>query len=206
MTVETELLNGKQQQSVLHVDRWIRNLCARYIRLATRRGWEPAVSDNRLQQIILRSAPAHIERTYRQQLLTIEPPLTMMKRLHHLEQEVRITSSKKVDEVFAAEEGEILIDKEMSAPPPYQQTTKKREPTKPCPACGDKHWKNECPYKTYRCRKCNRLGHLSKVCRAWVEKDTQGRVRTLVTTTPSRLETEVRKNATNPERLATAQD
>ena len=38
------------------------------------------------------------------------------------------------------------------------------KPKTNCSGCGQLHWKESCPYKSYECHNCKRKGHLSKMC------------------------------------------
>ena len=52
--------------------------------------------------------------------------------------------------------------------PPHNTGTKPKnktlQPDKPCSGCGGRHWKSNCKFKNASCHKCNKKGHLAKMC------------------------------------------
>ena len=41
-----------------------------------------------------------------------------------------------------------------------------RKPRSPCASCGELHFRNSCRHRNATCNNCNKLGHISKVCRS----------------------------------------
>ena len=63
-----------------------------------------------------------------------------------------------------------LPPKEKVQPPEYDT-----ERIAPCNGCGEAHYRKYCPYYHTTCRNCHRVGHIERVCKAWVEKTPEGR-------------------------------
>ena len=40
----------------------------------------------------------------------------------------------------------------------------KSKPDNPCSGCGGNHWKKDCSFKEAECWKCQKKGHIGKVC------------------------------------------
>jgi hypothetical protein len=51
----------------------------------------------------------------------------------------------------------------------HQEQRKKfsrSQPSKPCYFCGQLHFNSECPHRDKTCHKCNKIGHLGRVCKS----------------------------------------
>ena len=63
-----------------------------------------------------------------------------------------------------------------------KQANVKTKPKLPCTGCGQKHWRNDCPYKHVECYLCKKKGHLQKMC--FQAKKTNSQVNSLTMQTP----------------------
>ena len=81
-----------------------------------------------------------------------------------------------------------------------------RRPGK-CPGCGveGSHWYKFCPQRNMRCFTCQELGHVSNACPNQAVKDNKGRVRSLVKTTPSSTQVIQKHDATQRDKMLTAE-
>jgi len=69
-------------------------------------------------------------------------------------------------------------------------------PPSPCNGCGENHWRKDCNFRNSRCRNCDDLGHISKVCNARVERDRSHRVISKMKSTKNGNFISTRKDAT----------
>ena len=200
--VEEMLFHGKRQLSVLDAEHWVIANSARYLRLCRRRENDVSIANTRALTAATRSLPTVVE-----------------------DEVLRLGGAPNVDKMFslAYRVEEDIIRRHGSLPEPMghvlpvedagattgdtgHRRSGHRRPGK-CPGCGNEgaHWYKFCPQRNARCFRCQELGHISNVCPNQAVKDNKGRVRSLVKTTPSSTQVIQKHDATQRDRMLTAE-
>jgi hypothetical protein len=66
------------------------------------------------------------------------------------------------EEVTAPFSGSVKINEQVNIPTAISKNTK----LNPCFGCGELHWRSTCPHRSSKCRRCQKFGHLAKVCKS----------------------------------------
>lgn len=203
--VESQLFHGKRQPTTLDAECWLEDTVGRYCRLARRHGVGAAISNHRLVEATFASLPHAVETELRQKYTKFHTLDQLFREAREVEAEL-LRAHGKIPEPLGAfpvvdrsmEDGEIR---------PSDASKATERPRFRCGCCGSaNHPKKDCPKKHYRCHNCLEIGHLSNVCTATVEKDSQERVRTVFKSKPSRNEFVTKKDATQKDRVIGATD
>ena len=79
------------------------------------------------------------------------------------------------------------------APIAYPTTTTTTTKTLECYGCGGNHLRKDCRYRTSRCARCGKLGHINTVCKTFIIEDNVGNPRAQITSTNSKVQAEFQK-------------
>lgn len=202
--LEKEIFLGKRHGSVMEAEFWLREKLARYERLARRHSHDLGLSDTRLREVFLSSLPVQVEVEVRR-IRSLKAIKEQIKEAAAIEAEViRVNGTLSVP-MGVMTAMEIDDDNEKGGRLAKRQHVNGRSPNE-CISCGGKgHWRKDCMYKDYRCRECNEVGHISRVCRNHVTKDNKGRVTTLVRVKPGSTEAKLRSDRTQADKLTSAE-
>eukprot|EP01067_Filipodium_phascolosomae_P003064 Filipodium_phascolosomae@DN2542_c0_g1_i1.p1 len=133
--LEDELLFGKRQETASETHRWIRQQCAKYVRLCTRHDRPLSVSNSRLVETVLLSLPIEVEREVRR------------KGKCMTAQEVLDRSLEEVE------------------PDRLKQYLQDRADRIACSSCNEfGHLRSQCPHRQDECANCGRRGHIQQAC------------------------------------------
>eukprot|EP00921_Rhytidocystis_pertsovi_P024303 GHVQ01039090.1.p1 GENE.GHVQ01039090.1~~GHVQ01039090.1.p1 ORF type:complete len:303 (+),score=53.04 GHVQ01039090.1:113-1021(+) len=173
----------------------MKKFAARYLRLCVRCGRQVAIVNVRVVEAMLAVLPR-----------PVEDELRLQGRDKDLAEIVKHASV--IEAEFARRKRVVNVSARAPVFPatvqPFPQT---RLPVAPCHGCGDTgHWKKGCPYREHRCDNCNKIGHISRVCRSLAMKDSHGRIRQRVIPGPSKITTESAVDRNMPDRVGTARD
>jgi len=138
---EAEINTIAPQPTVTAAERLLTTKLLSYRRLCERHLRRSCFGGQRLAELLVQALPAGVSRQLacNQQIYRPWAELIQLGRYY----ESRFPPSSRT--VFVAEE-EMLP----SRPPP-----------RPCPGCGQHHWKKDCPDKNVECAKCHSIGHRS---------------------------------------------
>jgi len=95
-----------------------------------------------------------------QQRLLSEKELTFSKALE-ISQAMEAAAENVHDLSESMAEKVCLVNRHHTPPPPLQKSG-----SKPCYRCGGPHTQTSCKFKESKCFKCQKIGHISKVCRS----------------------------------------
>jgi hypothetical protein len=158
--LEEELFYGKRQATVLEAEHWVISGCARYVRLCIRRGHDIGIGNSRLALAALRTLPEVVENEVRREggRLTID---NLFTKAYSIEEELRrrhgeLPQPHGPTPAFPVEE--------QADVPMTRRVRPDRIPGK-CKGCGvtGRHFYKDCDKKTWRCYKCNEVGHNPEV-------------------------------------------
>ena len=197
--VEEVLFHGQRQTSVLAAEHWLMSMSSRYLRLCLRRGHDVSIANSRFKVSALRTLPEPVENEVRR-LVSADRVAEIFQKAYDVEEELRRRHGEipqPLGMVMTAE-----VDANMSSghtPPP-------RRPYGTCRGCGnDTHFYKNCHARSMRCYKCHELGHISPACPNQVVKDQMGRVTSMVRMKPSATELVQKQDATQKDKLMSAE-
>lgn len=197
------MTNPQREPTIRAAGLRFRNITCRYIRITSRRGLQPAVTDAILPDLYLEMIPAAVQREVLMQLGYCNDVKTLMDKA----EQVSATIDEHAYPAMPALDME-AINRAAAAmghgQPRPNRGFKKVPDSYRCFGCGEAHLRRECPHYNARCANCNELGHTSKMCRSKVEKDEAGRIRARVTSKAGSTEVKITKDATINDQVTTA--
>lgn len=216
--LENEILQPVRQLTVEVAHTRICIIVVMYVRACIRRGRTLMLSLERLQESCLGSLPIEVEKEMEMAHVPVDGWVSLdslMEKASSIEEVLqKYKHIKSAPYGFPAALGDTHMQIEDPtwnnstdvvplAPriPPYNKTD---VVPPPCGACAGIHWMKDCPYKSHRCEKCHRLGHVQDVCRAYVMKTGDGRVDCYLVPRPGSVEFKMFRDRTQEARIQSA--
>ena len=198
--VEEALFHGKRQASVLEAEHWMMTMSSRYVRLCTRRAHDISIANTRFRIAALRTLPESVENEVRR-VLTAGGVADVFCKAYDVEEEIRRRHGELPEPmgvIMTADPDEKMAESGNGSRP--------RTTYPPCRGCGlSTHFYKYCFAKDFRCHNCLELGHKASVCPNQVVKDNLGRVKSMVKVRPSATELVQKQDATQKDRLMSAE-
>lgn len=202
-----DIVKPPRQASVREAILNHKNRLTRYCRCITR--WEKThyITDAILSSSLLLSLPFDIEEECRVQLEDIDNITAITKKANIIES-ARNHRRSAHNSMMATYHGG--PQRQVFHPPPREEfetapyhhhpvhalPAVQNQPHSPCAGCGDRHWRKSCPHAKDRCRNCEVIGHIAKVCRSAVDRDASGRISSKVLSNRSGNYISTRKDRT----------
>lgn len=199
---EVDMLSPLRQSTVFEARLSVEDKIARYSRLCTR--WEHPfhIADVRCNELALQSLPLDLEEDVRSHY--DDPDWdSIWKRAEIREERMRSKPSKL--NIALPTTHERPTEDQDHQMPQNKRPAGRGQVYQPCGGCGGPHFRKKCPYKEYRCHKCDVIGHIAKVCRNIAIKDHKGRVETRVEPKDSNIVMRQRRDRSQQDKMNTAE-
>ena len=200
--LQREIETCPRATSIEAIYSWLFPRLAAYVSIGRRHGNVCTLSEEGLTDLFLNALPRDL-------YICVEDkdpqPFTWtnVNRIAIRAEKIRANAERESSGVYAVE----------TAAPADDETRKRRREDEPmkkdaknvgnCFSCGGSHFRKDCEYRNARCRQCQKIGHIQAVCRNFVIKDENERIRAGAVNKTTGTEFFVKSDATQKDQLGT---